>query len=264
MQNAAFAALGLHWCYLAFDVHPEHLAAALEGARRMHFAGLNLTVPHKLMAFELMDAMDDSARKWGAVNTVCFEGRASDGSWKPLRDFPDAPPVDVRSRGYNTDAHGLIVSLEEDLGMRVDRSRVVLLGAGGAGRTAALQLAETGVAALFLINRTQDKADALAAEIKARFPAVDVRTGYPDCGVDLVINATSLGLQPEDPLPMDLDRFPLGEARAVYDMIYRPAETRLLSVRAAPASARSTDWACCCIKGRGRSRSGRGMRRRSG
>jgi len=79
MQNAGLAALGLNWRYLAFDVHPEDLASALAGAKAMAFIGLNLTVPHKLLAVDLVDELDISARTWGAVNTVRFEGRNGDG-----------------------------------------------------------------------------------------------------------------------------------------------------------------------------------------
>src|SRR5512134_2852481 len=75
MQNAGIAALGLNWRYLAFNVHPSELGTALHGAKAARFIGINLTVPHKLLAVDLVDAMDDSARVWGAVNTVRFEGR---------------------------------------------------------------------------------------------------------------------------------------------------------------------------------------------
>jgi len=75
MQNAALSHLGLNWKYLAFDVHPDHLAEAIAGARRMKFIGLNLTVPHKLLALKMVDLLDDSARVWGAVNTICFEAK---------------------------------------------------------------------------------------------------------------------------------------------------------------------------------------------
>src|SRR5438270_6273710 len=75
MQNAGIAALGLNWRYLAFEVHPDDLCEALIGAKRMNFIGVNLTVPHKLLALEMMDVLDDSAKTWGAVNTVRFEGR---------------------------------------------------------------------------------------------------------------------------------------------------------------------------------------------
>ena len=180
------------------------------------------------MAPELMDELDDSARQWGAVNTVCFEGTDDGGDWKPLREFSEAPPGQVRSKGYNTDADGLLTALKEDLGMYLEGARVMVLGAGGVGRVAALLLAREQVSDLFLVNRTASKAGELAAEIKERFPSIHVMAGYPHREVDLVINATSLGLAPDAPLPLDLDRFPLTDAKAVYDMIYRPAETRLL------------------------------------
>jgi shikimate dehydrogenase len=227
MQNAGMAALGLNWRYLAFDVRPEDLRWAIEGARRMHFIGLNLTVPHKILALEWVDHLDASARAWGAVNTIRFEGRAPGGDWRPLRDFQE-PPAEVRSHGFNTDAEAITRAIREDLGLEVAGLRVLLLGAGGAGRTAALKLAADGVKQLFLVNRTESKAVELAAEIRQRHPETGVCVGYPPGAVDLVINATSLGLGPADPSPVDASRFDLSSAGAVFDMIYRPAETPLL------------------------------------
>ncbi|RME95502.1 MAG: shikimate dehydrogenase [Verrucomicrobia bacterium] len=231
MQNAGIAALGLNWRYLAFDVRPEELRPAIEGARAMRFIGLNLTVPHKLLACELVDELDESARTWGAVNTIRFEARDDSGQWRPLAEFEELPETDrILARGFNTDADAIVRALREDLGLDVRGRRVVLLGAGGAGRTAALRLAAEGVADLWLVNRTAAKAEALAAEIRQRHPDTQVRLGYPGQGsVDLLLNATSLGLRPDDPLPVDLNRFPLPSATAVYDMIYQPAETPLLA-----------------------------------
>jgi shikimate dehydrogenase len=108
-------------------------------------------------------------------------------------------------------------------------ARVLLLGAGGAGRTAALKLALENVAELFLINRTKSKAEELAWEINSRFPSVNVSTSYPKGKIDLVLNATSLGLKPGDASPLDGKLFSLSQSHAVYDMIYRPAETKLLA-----------------------------------
>ena len=214
MHNAAFAALGLNWRYLAFEVHPDHLRAAIAGARAMHFAGLNLTVPHKLLAVDMVDVLDESAKTWGAVNTVIFKGADAGG--------------EIRAVGYNTDADAIATALREDLKVELRGAKVLLLGAGGAGRTAALKLASENVAELFLVNRTRGKAEALAGEIKRQFPSVRVTTGHPQIAVDLVLNATSLGLKPGDPSPLDETQFSLRQARAVYDMIYNPAETALL------------------------------------
>jgi shikimate dehydrogenase len=112
-------------------------------------------------------------------------------------------------------------------------ARALLLGAGGAGRTAALKLASEGVAELWLVNRTAAKAGAVGGEIRERYPAVKTKIGYAPGTVDLLINATSLGLKPGDDLPFDAAQFQLGQARAVYDMIYRPATTPLLAAAAA-------------------------------
>lgn len=223
MQNAGIATLGLNWRYLAFDVHPDQLRVALEGARTMGFVGLNLTVPHKLLAVDMVDALDDSAKIWGAVNTIRFE--------------TDASGITL-ARGFNTDADAIARSLQEDLGLELRGKRVLLLGAGGAGRTAALKLASEGINSLFLVNRTRPKAEAIAAEIKKHYPMVLTLTDYPKSEIDLVLNATSLGLKPDDALPFDDRHFSLKQARTVYDMVYRPAETPFL--KAAKASGCKT------------------------
>jgi shikimate dehydrogenase len=208
MHNAAFEKLKLNWRYLAFEVEPKNLRTAIEGAKAMNFAGLNLTVPHKLLAVEMMDELDDSAKKWGAVNTIKFEAG--------------------RAIGFNTDADAIATALREDLKMELRGMKVLLLGAGGAGRTAALKLSAERVAELFLVNRTETKADAVAGEIMEHFPSVKVSVGFPKTNVDLILNATSLGLKPDDSSPLDEKQFSLKQTRAVYDMIYRPAETKLL------------------------------------
>jgi shikimate dehydrogenase len=234
MQNAGIAALGLDWRYLAFDVHPEHLRAAISGAKTMKFVGLNLTLPHKLLAIAMVDVLDPSAKEWGAVNTIRFEARGQSGDWLPVSAFTREEPDIIRSVGFNTDAAGLAVSLREDLGLHLAGARVALLGAGGAGRSAAIKFAAEGAAELFLINRTQSKAEEVAREIRQRFPAATAVAGYPQGRVDLLLNATSLGLEPDDAMPLDEKKLPLKNVRAVCDIIYRPAETALLrSARAA-------------------------------
>jgi shikimate dehydrogenase len=228
MQNAGIAALGLPWRYLAFDVPPDDLRAAISGAKAMRFIGLNLTVPHKLLALDMVDDLDDSAKTWGAVNTIRFETRRAGSDWVPLGQVAADEIQEVRARGFNTDADAIIRSLREDLGCDLPGATVLLLGAGGAGRTAALRLAAEGVGRLFLVNRTASKAVEIAEEIRRRFPAVEVRADYAPGKVDLLLNATSLGLKAGDPLPFDAARFSPRNAAAVYDMVYRPAETPLL------------------------------------
>jgi len=228
MQNAGIAALGLDWRYTAAEVRPEQLLKAINGAKAMHYVGLNLTVPHKILAMDMVDILDESAREWGAVNTILFEGERADGQWQAIHEFENAPK-NIRSHGFNTDADGITQSLREDLGMEVRGENILLLGAGGAGRVAALKLAAAGVKDLYLLNRTQSKAAAIANEISHRFPAVNVRVNHPNSEIDLVINATSLGLKKDDPMPLDLAIFPLNKTRAVYDMIYHPSQTPILT-----------------------------------
>ncbi len=229
MHNAALASLSLDWRYLAFDVAPERLRQALEGCRAMHFVGVNLTVPHKLIAVPFMDELDETAKEWGAVNTVAFEGQEGEGGdWRPLRDFEGGMPAHVRLRGYNTDADAVIRSIREDLICDPAGAQVMVLGAGGAGRVAALKLASCGVDELFLVNRTQSRAAEVADEVIRRFPKVRVRVGYPPGRVDLALNATSLGLRVEDGLPYDAARWSPDRATFAYDMVYRPAQTPFL------------------------------------
>lgn len=228
MQNAGLAALGLDWRYLAFEVRPEDLRAALAGCRAMQFVGINLTVPLKNLAPDMMDALDESAKTWRAVNTIRTEGRDRNRTWLPIQQFVEDRPEKTRLQGFNTDADAIVRSLREDLGLELRGSRVLLVGVGGAGGVAALKLASEDVAELFLVNRTVSKAATIAAEIRRRHPNVRIQLGYPRGEVELAINATSLGLAPGDPLPVDGKQFSLRQARAVYDMIYRPAETPLL------------------------------------
>ncbi len=229
MHNAAFAALGLNWRYLAFEVHPDNLRAALAGARAMQFSGLNLTVPHKLLAMQIVDELDESSKTWGAVNTVRFEARDASGQWQPLHHFSEPVSGEIRAQGFNTDSHGIARSLREDLGLNLAGLKVLLLGTGGAGQVAALRLAMENVSELFLVEYVVAKAEAVAEEIRRRYPQVKVTVGYPQSPVDLLLNATPIGLKKNDPSPLDEKQFPLRQAHAVYDMIYQPAETKLLA-----------------------------------
>jgi shikimate dehydrogenase len=229
MHNAAFAALGLNWRYLAFEVDRKNLRAAIEGAKAMGFAGLNLTVPHKVPALEFVDALDVSAKTFGAVNTIRFERRNTAGAWLPLREPARAgEALEIRAHGFNTDAVAIAHTLREDLGLELRGAKVVLLGAGGTGRTVALKLASENVGELFLVNRTLANAGEILTEIKKRFPSVHVGAGYPKNDVDLLMNTTPLGLKAGDASPLDEKQFSLRQTRTVYDVIYRPAETPLL------------------------------------
>ena len=216
MHNAAFDHLGLNWRYLAFDVPPDDLRGALRGICDLGFVGVNLTVPHKLLAVKMMDEVDQQALLLGSVNTVVVEND--------------------QLTGYSTDGYGFVRALREDFGMELRGRRVLMLGAGGAGRALALHCALEGAAAVFVVNRTQSKAVSVVADIRKLTPRTFTVALPMDAKhiarhldeVDLVVNATSLGLRPGDPPP--LAKFPSRCKRLrVYDTIYRPVETRFLA-----------------------------------
>lgn len=230
MHNAAFRELKLNWVYLAFDVLPERLKEAIDGARTMKFIGLNLTVPHKIIAFNIVDFVDSTATAWGAVNTIRFEAMDANGNWRPLIDFKEDVPDEIRAHGFNTDAEAIELALREDFNLNLNGASVLLLGTGGAGRVAALKMASSGISELYVVNRTQQKAEEVINHIRKNYPDVYVKNGFPDKKIDLILNATSAGLQPDAPLPLGIDESIIKKATFVYDMIYRPAETALLKV----------------------------------
>ena len=209
MQNAGLAALGLNWRYLAFEVPPDNLRAAVQGAKAMNFIGLNLTVPHKLLAVGMVDVLDESARSWGAVNTIVFEGRDERGAWHPVGEFTEVPR-ETRSHGFNTDADAITRALREDLGLELTRCEGP---AARRGRSRADRRAQAGLRGRrrsfsWSIGLAARRKSA-ASEIRERCPGVKVAVGYPAGAVDLVLNATSLGLNPNDPVPFDEQQFSL-------------------------------------------------------
>ena len=220
MHNAALAemaredAVYSNWRYFRFDVPPEELPRALALLHEKKFRGVNLTVPHKVLAVPQVAEVDAAARPAGAVNTLRWR---ADG-WE----------------GFNTDGHGLESGLGEDLGASLAGAHVILLGAGGAARGAAVECLRRRCASLWIANRTRENLDALLALLAPLAHGVPVRGFDParaaEAGLPagaLVINATSAGLKTTDPLPIELAAVPA--PRAVYDMIYNPAETRLLA-----------------------------------
>lgn len=219
MHNAALAQLArddarfARWRYHPFDIEPDRLAAALGLLREHRFRGVNLTLPHKVLAVGLVPDIDPAAREVGAVNTLAHDG----SGW----------------HGFNTDGYGLSAGILEDLGLELRGATILLLGAGGAARGAAVECLRAGCAALWIMNRTRANLDSLLAHlaplaggvpIGALTPGGDAARLQPGA---IVINATSAGLRAGDPAPADLGSLP-GIA-AVYDMIYNPPRTRLLA-----------------------------------
>lgn len=220
MHNAALAALSATqpqlraWRYLRFEIPPERLLEALPIFHAKGFHGLNLTLPHKEIAAPAVAAIDPQAKEIGAVNTL-------------LR-------LERGYKGHNTDGYGLSQGIAAELDRSLAASDVVLLGAGGAGRAAAIQCLREGCRSLLVVNRNPERlrrllgeleplAQQLGAALSGRAPD-DVGARIP--GGALVINATSLGLKPDDALPLDAALLP--SDAALFDMIYNPPETRLM------------------------------------
>ena len=228
MHNAAFAALGLNWRYLAFEVRAEDLRAAIAGAKAMQFSGLNLTVPHKLLAMEMVDELDESAKTWGAVNTVRFEARDGDGQWQPLHHFSEPLPGEIRSQGFNTDSDGFGPFIARGFGPGTG-GRESIVARNGRGRAGGGFEAGGGKCVRIVSGGFREgQGRGGGAGNPQTASAGESSDRFSKGPVDLLLNATPLGLKAGDPSPLDGKQFPLRQARAVYDMIYSPAETTLL------------------------------------
>ena len=215
MHNAAYKELGLDYEYIPFEVEPADLPEALPGLRAIHVAGFNVTIPHKETILPLLDDVTKLARTIGAVNTVVNQ--------------------DGELIGYNTDGPGFIESLKEDAGFEPKGKKVVVLGAGGASRAVATMLAEMGAASLIISDIIEDKAKELAeyagslSQAKCGWSKIDSLLLKSEIEhADLLVNTTPLGMHPEinkSPLP---DKVKLPKNLLVYDLVYNPAETKLL------------------------------------
>ena len=234
MHNAALEKCGIAARYGRLHIRPDELREALRLLVRNDFIGTNLTIPHKQAALPLMDEVDEHALKMGGVNTVVIDGG--------------------KLVGFNTDGPGIVRAIHADFGVDVRDLRVLILGAGGgAGRAIAVQCAIEGCERLVLVNRTFEKARDLAAELQpyfkeprvlgpvARLEAVpwqDDALRFQLQHTDLVINASSVGLQHGDPSPLSATL--LQPHLMVYDTIYTSAKTKLQHA-AEEAGARSAN-----------------------
>ncbi|MSU64672.1 MAG: shikimate dehydrogenase [Opitutus sp.] len=222
MQNAALAELARRderfagWRYFRFEIHPDDLPRALELLHTKKFLGINLTVPHKIIAFDRVAELDPAARPLGAVNTLRWTTRG----W----------------HGFNTDGYGLAMAARETLGRDLAGTPVLLLGAGGAARGAGVECLQRGCASLWIANRTRENLDHLLevlAPVAGAIPVHGFAPNHPPADLpagSLVINATSAGLHADDPLPIELGVLP--RPAAVFDMIYNPPQTPLLRAAA--------------------------------
>jgi shikimate dehydrogenase len=215
LQNAAFKYCGLDFVYVVFKVKKEELKEAISGMRSLGIFGLNVTMPHKIDVIQYLDDLDETAKNIGSVNTILNKNR--------------------RLVGYTTDGKGALEALRYN-GIDPSGKKVVILGAGGASRSVSLTLAKE-VKELVILNRTLGKAEKLVKEllasrginvaIKAR--ELNHRNVQQELqNADILINATSLGMRPQNAL-MPVDSSLLRSDLAVFDLVYEPLETRLLT-----------------------------------
>ena len=215
MHNAAFHGLGLDWVYVPFPVPPARLGAAVAGLAAAGIAGFNVTIPHKVAIIPFLDAIDPDAELIGAVNTVLVrEGKLT---------------------GYNTDGLGLVAALAAKLSFNPNGKSILVLGAGGAARSAVVSLARAGAVRVQVANRTTDAALALVGLVAKRLGGTVFAAGSLDHlddqafigSFDLVVNTTSVGMS-GDSFP-GLDPARLKSGACIYDMVYAPPVTPLLA-----------------------------------
>ena len=206
IHNAAFAACGLDWVFLACEVPEGRVPEALAGARALGIEGLSVTMPHKAAVAAAVDDLSPAARVLGAVN--CGARHAE------------------RLVGHNTDGGGFIDALAREAGWAPAGTRCVVLGAGGAARAVALALADAGAAEVAIVNRTAPNAVTAAALAGDRGRGAEPgEVG----GFDLVVNATPLGMRGHSAAAMPLDPALLRPDQLLVDLVYEPAETALLA-----------------------------------
>ena len=233
MQNAALKQSKIDMQYGRFQVASGELSEAVELCRKHDFVGLNLTVPHKVAALELVDDLDPEARQIGAVNTIAIR--------------------DGRLVGFNTDSAGFARALRSEFSIDLRDLRVLLLGAGGAARAIAAQCARAQSERLAIAARDVEKAEALVNTVRGSFTGPRVlgpvarleAVPWSESALrsqlehtDLVVNATPIGLQPNDAevLPVTL----LQPHLFVFDTVYAAHPTRLVK-NAREAGARAID-----------------------
>lgn len=215
--NRSFDALGLDAVVVPLHVPPADLGQCLDAVRKMqNVAGLGITIPHKIAILPHLDHLTPAAGRIGAANWV---RRNADGTLT----------------GHNIDGESFVAGLAE-AGVSPLGKRALVVGAGGVGRAIAFALAESGVAELTLANRSTATAQGLAADIAATgsgpvIRVLDLAQPTSLAGFDLVVNATSLGMHADDPLPIAITG--LAASAVVAEVVVNPAMTPLLTAAAA-------------------------------
>lgn len=210
MHNAAFDALNMDYAYVAFDVNPNDLKSAIEGAESLNIKGFNVTIPHKVDVMQYLDELDEVARLIGAVNTIDFKNL----------------------KGYNTDGIGAVKAIEEVTSIK--NKNVIVAGAGGASRAISFYIAKYGAESLTILNRNEAKAESLASDVsdsgligEVAYDSINAIGNYME-GADVLIDTTPLGMHPNISDEPIVKADMMDEDLVVFDAVYNPNETVLI------------------------------------
>ena len=210
MHNEAFKSLNLDYAYVTFDVRPENLKSAIDGAKSLDIQGLNVTIPHKIEVMKYLDELDEIAQLIGAVNTIDFKNM----------------------KGYNTDGIGAIKAIREKT--QIKNRNVVIAGAGGASRAISFYIAKYGADELTILNRNAGKAEKLAGDVKnsdlidnVKYDKLNNIDSYI-AEADILINTTPVGMHPNINDPPIIKSDKITDNMVVFDAVYNPSQTQLL------------------------------------
>lgn len=231
MYNYSFERLGLDYAYVAFDIKTEEVKDAIAAMKTFKMRGCNVTMPCKTEVVKYMDELSPAARIIGAVNTIVNDGG--------------------RLTGHITDGEGFVNNLK-DHGIDVTGKKIAIAGGGGAATAIQVQCALDGAREIVIFNRTVAKAEETAAKIRKEVPSCVVsvydiadsaRMTEEIGNSDIFVNATSVGMAPneDDSVVKDLSAFRPG--LVVTDIVYNPLETKLLKDAKAAG--------CTCVGGKG-------------
>ena len=215
MHNFLFNKFKLNGIYLPFEIQKEKFKDFINGMRNItNIVGLNITIPFKNEAFEVADVLSDEAKVIGSINTLYFKGE--------------------RIYGYNTDTYGFLKAIKINYpDFKFEGKNILLLGAGGVSKSILYSLIISNVRKIYIVNRTLKRAEKLCDYFSEKMYFNDIEVLPLDFNIlknindkiDVIINSTSIGLKKDDPLLIKLS----GNIELVYDIIYNPPETKLLS-----------------------------------
>jgi len=212
MHNNAFKQFNMDYVYVAFHVLPENIEKLMESCKTLDIIGLNVTIPHKTAVIPLLDEIDSTAEKIGAVNTIRFKNGIA--------------------KGFNTDGIGAIRSIQKYT--TLEGKKVLILGAGGASKAIAFTLINENINSLVIANRSKENACKLIENIRKQcdfenISYVDIKEAHNMVeDADIIINTTPIGMYPNHEVEPPIKTDKITEKHVVMDVIYNPLETEFL------------------------------------